>query len=157
MKRWHLPTLAPSSDKEHEREPGSDAPRVATVGRSKPRVLFSEPECRGVVVDLRAGEEMGDHAVHERAVIEIVSGLVALTYADGTVDCESGTLINLEPGEHHAVRALIDSQILLILAPWPAKNHTLGTEREEGDPQHLPRNAVAPPETPCPSRPESRW
>jgi quercetin dioxygenase-like cupin family protein len=143
MKRWHLPTLAPSSDKQHEREPGSDAPRVATVGRPKPRVLFSEPECRAVVVDLRAGEEMGDHAVHERAVIEVVSGRIALTSRLESVDCESGTLINLEPGEHHSVRALADSQLLLLLAPWPAK-----TKNAEGeaDPHHLPQNAVAQPE-----------
>jgi quercetin dioxygenase-like cupin family protein len=144
MRRWHLPTLAPSSDKQHQREPGAGAPRVATVGRSKPRVLFSEPECRAVVVDLRAGEEMGDHAVHERAVIEIVSGRIAVTSGFGTVDCESGTLINLERGEHHAVRALVDSQLLLLLAPWPAKQRNHGAE--EADPHHLPRNAVAPPD-----------
>ena len=88
MKRWHLPTLTPSSDKQHTREPGTDAPRVATVGRSKPRVLFSEPECRAILIDLRTGEEMGDHAVHERAMIEVVSGRIAITCADETVDCE---------------------------------------------------------------------
>jgi quercetin dioxygenase-like cupin family protein len=115
---------------------------VETVGRSKPRVLFSEPECRVVVIDLRAGEEMGDHAVHERAVIEVVSGRIAMTSAVETVDCESGTLISLEPGEHHAVRALADSRLLLVLAPWPAReNDTEG----EGDSHHLPRNAIAPP------------
>jgi quercetin dioxygenase-like cupin family protein len=140
MKRWHLPTLAPSSDKQHEREPGPGAPRVATVGRSKPRVLFSEPECRAVVIDLRAGEEMGDHAVHERAVIEVVTGHIVITGGDETANCESGTLINLEPSEHHTIRALADSQLLLLLAPWPAtKNNASG----EGDPHHLPRNAVA--------------
>jgi quercetin dioxygenase-like cupin family protein len=143
MRRWHLPTLAPSSDKQHEREPGSGAPRVATVGRPKPRVLFSEPECRAVVVDLRAGEEMGDHAVHERAVIEVVSGRIAFTSALETVDCEFGTLITLEPGEHHSVRALADSQLLLLLAPWPAKTKNAAGD---SDPHHLPRNAVAPPE-----------
>jgi quercetin dioxygenase-like cupin family protein len=143
VRRWHLPTLAPSSDKQHEREPGPEAPRVATAGRSKPRVLFSEPECRVVVIDLRVGEEMGNHAVHERAVIEVVSGRIAMTSAVETIDCESGTLINLEPGEHHAVRALADTQLLLLLAPWPAKKN----DREgEGDSHHLPRNAIAPPE-----------
>jgi quercetin dioxygenase-like cupin family protein len=143
VRRWHLPTLAPSSNKEHEREPGSEAPRVATLGRSKPRVLFSEAECRVVVIDLRAGEEMGDHAVHERAVIEVVSGRIAMASAVETVDCESGTLITLEPGEHHAVRALADSRLLLVLAPWPAKRND--TEGEEHS-QDLPRNAIASPE-----------
>lgn len=76
-------------------------------------------------------------------VIEVVSGRIAITSAIETVDCESGTLINLEPGEYHAIRALADSQLLLLLAPWPAKtNNTEG----EADPRHLPRNAVAPPE-----------
>lgn len=140
MKRWHLPTLTPSSDKQHTREPGTDAPRVATVGRSKPRVLFSEPECRAILIDLRTGEEMGDHAVHERATINVVSGRIAITCADETVDCAMGTLISLEPGERHAIRALADSQLLLLLAPWPARDHN--TEGEP-DPHHLPRNAVA--------------
>jgi len=143
MRRWHLPTLAPSSDKRHEREPGPDAPRTATVGRSKPRVLFSEPECRAVVVDLRSGEEMGDHAVHERAVIQVVAGHVVVTVADETADCEAGTLVNLEPGERHAVRALVDSQLLLVLAPWPAKPPD---DDVLADPHHVPRNAVAPSE-----------
>jgi quercetin dioxygenase-like cupin family protein len=140
MRRWHLPTLVPSSDKEHRREPGADAPRVATVGRSKPRVLFSESECRAVVIDLRAGEQMGDHAVHERAMIEVVSGRITITCRDEAAECESGTLINLEPGEHHAINALADSQLLLLLAPWPAKEHNV---EGEADPHHLPRNAVA--------------
>lgn len=143
MRRWHLSMLTPSSDKVHTREPGSDAPRVATVGRSKPRVLFSEPECRAVVIDLRAGEEMGDHAVHERAVIAVVSGHIAITNELETVECESATLINLEPGEHHSVRAISDSQLLLLLAPWPAKKKNAD---DEGDPHHLPRNAIAPPD-----------
>ena len=143
MRRWHLPMLTPSSDKVHTREPGSDAPRVATIGRSKPRVLFSDPECRAVVIDLRTGEEMGDHAVHERAVIEVVSGRIAITSALETAECESATLINLEPGEHHSVRALSDSQLLLLLAPWPATKDNTGVQ---GDPHHLPRNAIAPPD-----------
>ena len=32
MKRWHLPTLKPSSDKRTAREPGADASRVPTAG-----------------------------------------------------------------------------------------------------------------------------
>jgi len=143
VRRWHLTMLTPSSDKVHTREPGSDAPRAATVGRSKPRVLFSEPECRAVVIDLRAGEEMGDHAVHERAVIAVVSGRIAITNASETMECETATLITLEPGEHHSVRGLDASQLLLLLAPWPAKKDTTGGE---GDPHHLPRNAIAPPD-----------
>ena len=58
MKRWHLPTLGPSSDKRTAREPGPDAPRVPTAGAQKPRVLFSSSECRLIALDLDAGEEL---------------------------------------------------------------------------------------------------
>ena len=51
MKRWHLPTLEPSSDKRVAREPGADAPRVPSPGAQKPRVLFSSPQCRLVALD----------------------------------------------------------------------------------------------------------
>ena len=71
MKRWHLPTLKPSSDKRTAREPGADASRVPTAGAQKPRVLFSSPECRLIALDLDAGEELADHHVRERAVVQV--------------------------------------------------------------------------------------
>ena len=78
MKRWDLRSLAPSTKKQRARAPGADAPRVARSGLQMPRVLFTSPECRAVVIDLRAGEELGDHRVRERAVVEVVSGRVSI-------------------------------------------------------------------------------
>ena len=78
MKRWYLPSIAPSSEKRVAREPGADAPRVPSVGHQSPRVLFSSPECRLVVLDLRSGETMGDHHVRECAVVQVVSGRVSI-------------------------------------------------------------------------------
>ncbi len=142
MERWHLPTVAPSSDKAQDRQPGPDAPRVPTPGRSKPRVLFSEPECRAVVIDLLEGEAIDEHAVRERAVIEVVAGRIVLTVPGEAAECEAGTLISLEPGERHLVRALADTRLLLILTPWPARDR----ERDDvKDARHVPRNAVVPP------------
>jgi hypothetical protein len=69
MRRWHPPTLEGSSDKRTERAAGADAPRKPSIGSQEPRVLFSAPECRAVVIDLRAGEELGDHRVRERALV----------------------------------------------------------------------------------------
>jgi quercetin dioxygenase-like cupin family protein len=141
MNRWHLPTIGPSSDKENDRQPGPDAPRVPTAGRSKPRVLFSEPECRAVVIDLREGEEIGEHTVRERAVINVIAGSIVLESPDETAECAAGTLISLEPGERHAVRALSDARMLLMLAPWPAPERSGATEAAR-DSRHVPRNAV---------------
>jgi quercetin dioxygenase-like cupin family protein len=132
MKRWDLRTLAPSSEKLTAREPGADAPRVPSEGRQMPRVLFSTPECRAVVIDLQAGEELGEHHVRERAVLEIVFGRVAIESPPETVECGAGTLLAFEPDERHTIRALTESRLLLLLSPWPAGGH-------------LPANAVAEP------------
>lgn len=144
MERWDLGSLAPSSDKSRARDPGADATRTPTVGRQKPRVLFSHPECRGVVVDLERGEELGDHRVRERAVVQVVSGRVSIASSQGVVECDAHTLLTFEPGEPHALRALDDTRLLLLLAPWPAEGHNTESEAEH-DLQRLPANAVAEP------------
>lgn len=141
MKRWHLPTLEASSDKRTEREPGADAPRVPSVGAQKPRLLFSSPECRLVALDLSAGEELADHHVRERAVVQVISGRVAIDALGETVECQTGTLVTFDPGERHALRGLDDARLLLILAPWPAAGHNPATDEPEN--QHLPANATA--------------
>jgi quercetin dioxygenase-like cupin family protein len=146
VKRWDLRSIQPSSKKRTAREPGADAPRVARTGRQMPRVLFSSPECRAVVIDLQRGEALGEHHVHERAVVEVLVGQVTIECAEETVECEAGTLITFEPRERHRVRALAGTRLLLLLAPWPAANHT--SRVEKGDGQHLPANALAEPTTP---------
>lgn len=104
MDAWHLPT-------------------VAATGKREPRVLFSSPECRAVVLDLQAGDAMGEHQVRERAVIEVVSGRVRIGPPDAELDAAPGTLVTFEPGERHSVSALEPSRLLLVLTPWPAKGH----------------------------------
>lgn len=151
MQRWNIPTLAESSDKRIEREPGADASRVASAGRQKPRVLFSSPECRLIVLDLRRGEDMRDHTVRERAVVEVVSGRVSVTTAQGTVECDAGTLMTFDPGERHSLHGLDDARLLLVLAPWPAKGHNDSAERAHD--QHLPANATVEPVSPTNGEP----
>jgi quercetin dioxygenase-like cupin family protein len=143
VKRWDLRSLAPSSEKRTAREPGADAPRVPSAGRQMPRVLFSSPECRAVVIDLKNGEGLGDHQVRERAVVEVVAGRVVIESSEETVECETGTLVTFDPGEHHQVRALADARLLLLLVPWPAAKETI--ESAPGRGEHLPANALAEP------------
>ena len=152
MKRWHLPSLAGSSDKLVDRQAGVDAPRRPSVERQKPQVLFSEPQCRAIVLDLRAGEDIGDHQVRERALIEVLSGRISIETADEIVECEAGTLLMLEPSERHAVHGLEDSRLLLVLAPWPAVRSQRRLRRSPHD-QHLPANATVQP-LPSPSQDE---
>ena len=136
MQHWHLPSIGSSTDKKHAREAGADAPRVETIGRSKPQVLFSHPECRAVLIDLASDERMADHVVRERAVIEVVSGRVSFDVGGVLTDCVQGSLVCLEPGERHAVHAHEDARLLLLLAPWRESPHA-------HDPERLPRNATA--------------
>jgi quercetin dioxygenase-like cupin family protein len=143
MKRWHLPTLEASSDKLTAREPGADAPRVPSVGAQKPRVLFTSPECRLVALDLDAGDELADHHVRERAVLQVISGRVAIEASGRTVECEAGTVVTFDPGERHALRGLADARLLLVLAPWPAEGHNAATEHQHD--QRLPANATVEP------------
>ncbi len=143
MKRWHLPTLEASSDKRTAREPGAGAPRVPSPGAQKPRVLFSSPECRLIALDLGAGEELAEHLVRERAVVQVVSGRIAIDALGETGECETGTLVTFDPGERHALRGLDDARLLLTLAPWPAAGQKVA--REEPADQHLPVNATAEP------------
>ena len=143
MKRWDLHSLAPSSEKETPRAPGPDAPRVPRAGAQMPQVLFSTPECRAVVIELGRGGEIGDHQVRERLVIQVVDGDVTIEAGGEAVECPAGALLVLEPGESHAVKALEDSRLLLILAPWPAPGHDLASEERPAE--HLPANAVVDP------------
>ena len=124
MERWHLPSIEAN-------------------GKREPRVLFSRPECRAVVIDLNAGDELGEHRLHEHAVVEVVSGRLGITLADGTLECEAGMLMTFVPGEARSVRALEPSRLLLLLTPWPGAGHFHAAE--DADPARMPANATVPP------------
>jgi quercetin dioxygenase-like cupin family protein len=123
VERWHLPSVEQS-------------------GRREPRVLFSTPECRAVVIDLRAGEELGEHEVRERAVVQVVSGSVTVSDGAGSGGAaEAGTLVTFAPKERHSVRAETDARLLLLLAPWPATDHY--RPGEDADPTRTPARGTA--------------
>jgi quercetin dioxygenase-like cupin family protein len=126
MERWHLPSVEAS-------------------GKRSPRVLLSSSECRAVVVDLDPGDELGDHRVHERAVLEVVSGTVSVSAGGAEARCEAGTLVTFAPGERHSVRAEDHARLLLLLAPWPGEGHYAAGIRRRA-PEQTPANATARPQ-----------
>jgi quercetin dioxygenase-like cupin family protein len=143
VERWDLMSLPPSTEKRTPRDPGPDAPRVPKRDGWIPRVLFTSPECRAIVVDLESGEAMGDHQVRERAVVQVVRGRVSIGSPGELVECDAGTLVNFDPGEAHDIRALTGARLLLVLAPWPAEEHYADAEAERA--QQLPPNAAVEP------------
>lgn len=124
VQRWHLPS-------------------IEADGKREPRVLFSRPECRAVLIDLNTDDELRDHRLYENALVDVVSGRLGVTVGDSRVECDAGTLVTFAPGETRSVRALEPSRILLLLAPWPGEGHF--REGEDADPKRMPANAAAPP------------
>jgi quercetin dioxygenase-like cupin family protein len=118
-------------------------PDVEASGRRSPRVLLSESSCRAVVIDLHDGEELGDHQVRERALLQVISGSVEVRAAGESVQCGAGTLVAFEPGERHAVAARGSARLLLVLTPWPADGHY--APGEDAQPERMPSRATAEP------------
>lgn len=121
MDRWHLPS-------------------IDQAGKREPRVLFSSSACRAVVIDLQAGETMGEHSVHENAIVQVATGVVAIATDGPEAECPAGSLVVFEPGERHALRAVEPSRLLLLLAPWPGDGHY-----QAGEVERLAANARVPP------------
>jgi quercetin dioxygenase-like cupin family protein len=93
----------------------------------QPEVLTSTDEGRAIVIHLPAGDDLADHEVHERAWVMVARGRVhARDGAGGTTEAIGGTLLTFAPQERRELRALEDSQILMLLTPWPAADRVTG-------------------------------
>jgi redox-sensitive bicupin YhaK (pirin superfamily) len=89
-----------------------------------PEILSSTSEARAIALDLRAGESLPDHEVHERAWLVIVVGEVEVTSAGGErVSGGGGLLVEFAPTERHEVVARSNARLLLFLTPWPGPGH----------------------------------
>jgi quercetin dioxygenase-like cupin family protein len=93
------------------------------VTRHKPAVLASDGEGRVIALDVPAGQKLGDHQVHERAWVVVVSGSVEITASGESVSGGPGLLAAFEPNERHEVSANEDARLLLVLSPWPGVGH----------------------------------
>ena len=97
----------------------------------QPEVISTEDEGRAIVIQIPAGEKLGDHQVHERATVFVISGQVEFEDASGeTVSGGAGLLAVFDPKERHEVRAAEDSRLLLLLSPWPGSGHP--SEQQNG-------------------------
>ena len=107
MKSWDIPSL-------------DLKPRL-------PEILSSTPEARAIALDLRAGEGLPDHEVHERAWLVVLAGNVEITSATGervfraAADCWLGT-----SRRRSATRS------------WPARTHVCSCCSPPGRAQVIP-------------------
>ena len=99
----------------------------------KPEIVASTDDLRAVVINLRAGESLDDHEVHETAWLAVVAGEVEVTALESeeTFSGGVGTFVKFEPSERHRVDALADARFLLLLTPWPGSGHPGSLTLEE--------------------------
>jgi quercetin dioxygenase-like cupin family protein len=96
-------------------------------GSRSPIVLHSTNDARAVLIGLNAGQELGDHQVHENAYMLVIAGEVEVGSGEETVHAGPGTLFRFEAQERHRVGSRDGGRILLLLAPWPGPGHYRGS------------------------------
>jgi quercetin dioxygenase-like cupin family protein len=89
----------------------------------RPVVLRSDRETRAIAIHLPAGEQLQEHQVHERAYVVVASGVITIDQGGETVTGGPGLLAHFEPNERHAITAVTDARLVLVLAPWPGVGH----------------------------------
>ena len=104
----------------------------APDGTRDPVVLYSDDAGRAVMIALSPGQELGQHQVKERAFLVVVDGTVTVESGAERKDCSVGSLLTFAPNERHAVKAISDARLVLVLAPWPGVGHPSAGQAEPG-------------------------
>jgi quercetin dioxygenase-like cupin family protein len=96
-------------------------------GSRSPVVLHSKEGAeRAVLIELRAGEALGDHGVKESTLVLVLDGAVRVDAGEESVEAEAGTLLHFEPDERRSVTSADGARVLLLFAPWPGQGHYRG-------------------------------
>jgi quercetin dioxygenase-like cupin family protein len=88
-----------------------------------PQVLRSDEEMRAIAIQLPEGEELQEHEVHERTYLLVADGEIEVSNDGHAVRGGPGFLSHFEPTERREYRALRDSKLVMVLAPWPGVGH----------------------------------
>ena len=100
---------------------------VTPDGSRSPVVLHSlEGEARVVLIELKPGQELGEHQVKEGAFVLVVDGEVRVQAGETPVTAEPGELFHFDVDERRSVASERGARVLLMLAPWPGKGHYRG-------------------------------
>lgn len=96
-------------------------------GTRSPVVLHSQDgEARLVLIEIDAGQALGEHQVKEAAVVLVVDGSVTVEAGQDSVEAGAGELFRFDPDERRTVRSERGGRVLLYLAPWPGEGHYRG-------------------------------
>ncbi len=97
--------------------------RSLDVQPHSPQVLQSDDEGRSIIIQLPAGEELGEHRVHEGSWVIVVDGEIQIQSAGGAEKGGTGFLAHIDPKEANAIKAVTDARLIMVLAPWPGDGH----------------------------------
>lgn len=96
-------------------------------GARSPVVLHSRDGAeRAVLIELRAGEALGEHSVKESALVLVLDGQTRVEAGGDAVDGGTGSLFQFDPDERHSVTSEAGARLLLVLAPWTGEGHYRG-------------------------------
>lgn len=96
-------------------------------GARSPVVLHSKAGAeRAVLIELRAGEALGEHSVKESALLLVLDGTARVAVGDESVDGTARSLFHFDPDERHSVTSDGGARLLLLLAPWTGEGHYRG-------------------------------
>lgn len=88
--------------------------------------LFDSPHAAIVWFGFTKGQSLREHQTSSTAVIQVLRGHIELT-TDQVQTLAAGQAVALKPHERHALTALEDSVVQLILVPHP-HHHSLADE-----------------------------
>src|SRR5689334_2836488 len=90
-------------------------PRSATGGGRRAETLIKADGLRVVLVTMHAGAALHEHGAHGPITIQELEGRVVVAIGDAEHELRSGSLIGVERGIRHAVRALEAAAFLLTI------------------------------------------
>lgn len=106
--------------------------KTVALETHEPQILSTGDDARAILLRIPAGDELGEHGVHEHARIIVIEGEVEVATPEGErVIAGSGHMLEFAPGERHAVVAREDARLLLLLTPWPGEGHPGAMTLEE--------------------------
>ncbi len=104
--------------------------------RFRPKVLINEPGHRMVLLSMRAGQSIPEHANPGRVTVQVILGHI--TFYEGTEACElhAGEVISIESGSPHRLEAHEDSAVFVLAT---GKAEVSAKEPKELDLRQVPR------------------
>lgn len=84
--------------------------------RFSPRVLTNRPGYRLVLLNLRRGQGIPEHATKEMVTVYAISGHITFCEAQSPFELRSGEVLFIEGGVPHSLEARDDSTLLVVAA-----------------------------------------